>query len=60
VLIEEMFSEVGEDLEIRPLLRSKDLRLIRTGFIALAKADNIGTNTVHARELMKRMLRRVK
>ena len=60
VLIEEMFSEVGEGLEIRPLLKSKDLRLIRTGFVALAKADNIGTNTVRARELMKRMLRRVK
>jgi len=59
-LIEEMFPEVGDGVEIRPLLRTADLALIRKGFLEMAARGRYSADVGKARELMKRMLRRVR
>jgi len=59
-LIVEMFPEIGEDVAIRPLLNKEDLMLIRKGFMEMAIRENYSGDVGRARELMKRMLRRVK
>ena len=62
------FPEIKDGITVRPQLTSEDLRLIREGFIAYAKANrSMGdifdvrvSDAVKMRELLKRMLRRVK
>ena len=55
-----MFPEIGEDVEIRPLLKTGDLALIRKGFAEMAMSGRYSTDVGKARELLKRMLRKVK
>ena len=59
-LIVEMFPEINEGIEIRPLLKSDDLMLIRKGFMEMAIRARYSADVGKARELLKRMLRRVK
>jgi len=59
-LLVEMFPEIGEDVAIRPLLNKEDLMLIRKGFMEMAIREDYSGDVGRARELMKRMLRRVK
>ncbi len=59
-LLVEMFPEIGEGVAIRPLLKTDDLMLIRKGFMEMAMRERYSGNAGRARELMKRMLRRVR
>jgi len=56
----EMFPDVGQGVEIRPLLKSEDLELIRKGFLALAGGGEYNGDVSKARVLLKRMLRKVR
>jgi integrase len=58
-LIVEMFPEINEGVAIRPLLKTEDLMLIRKGFMEMAIREKYSRDVGRARELMKRMLRRV-
>ena len=58
-LLVEMFPEIGEGVAIRPLLKTEDLMLIRRGFMEMAVRERYSGDVGRARELMKRMLRRV-
>ena len=55
----EMFPEIGEGVAVRPLLKTEDLILIRRGFMEMAVRERYGGDVGRARELMKRMVRRV-
>ena len=55
-----MFPEIGEGVTIRPLLKTKDLMLIRKGFMEMAIREKYAGDVGRARELMKRMIRRMK
>jgi integrase len=59
-LLVEMFPEIGVGVKIRPLLKSDDLMLIRKGFMEMAIRGRYSADVGKARELLKRMLRRVK
>jgi integrase/recombinase XerD len=59
-LVVEMFPDVVDGVEVRPLLKTDDLRLIRKGFVEMAMNGRYSGQVGKARELMKRMLRRVK
>jgi len=59
-LIVEMFPEIDVGVTIRPLLKTEDLMLIRKGFMEMAVRERYSGDVGRARELMKRMLRRVK
>ena len=55
-----MFPEIGESVSIRPLLKTENLMLIRKGFMEMAIREKYSGDVGRARELLKRMLRRVK
>lgn len=59
-LVVEMFPDVADGVAVRPLLKKEDLRLIRKGFMEMAAREQYSGDVGRARELMKRMLRRVK
>ncbi len=59
-IVGDMFPEISEDVAVRPLLKREDLVLIRKGFVELAVKGRYSGDVGKARELMKRMLRRVK
>jgi integrase len=59
VLVVEMFPEIGEGVSIRPLLKTADLELIRKGFMEMTIRGRYSADVGRARELMKRMLRKV-
>jgi integrase/recombinase XerD len=59
-LVGEMFPAVSDGVSVRPLLKSEDLELIREGFITMAMSGCHDGQVGKARELMKRMLRRVR
>lgn len=56
----DMFPEVSDGIMVHSRLRSDDLKLIREAFIELARKDRYGLKVGRARDLMKRMLRKVK
>jgi integrase len=58
-LLVEMFPEIGDGVAVRPLLKTEDLMLIRKGFVEMAARERYSGDVGRARELMKRMLRRV-
>jgi hypothetical protein len=58
-LLVEMFPEIGEGVTVRPLLKTDDLMLIRKGFIEMAIRGKYSADVGKARELIKRMLRKV-
>jgi len=53
-------SEISEGIIIHPKLKYEDLNLIRKGFIEMAVSDRYSRDVGKAKDLMKRMLRRVK
>jgi len=59
-LLTEQFPEIGEAVKVRPLLKADDLRLMRKCFIGYIRNGLAGSDEVRYRELMKRMLRKVK
>lgn len=59
-LTEELFSGISDGVEVRPLLKTEDLRLIRKVFISYAKLDIANGDTYKCSELFKRMLRKYK
>ena len=59
-VVSDMFPEISEGIIIHSRLRSEDLRLIREGFIELARNDRYSSEVGKARLLMRRMLRKVK
>lgn len=59
-LIADMFPDVADGVEVRPLLRTADLALIRKGFMAMAVVGRYSADVGKSRELLKRMLRKVK
>ena len=59
-LLVEMFPKISEGVAVRPLLKTEDLVLIRKGFMEMAVREKYSGDMGRARELMKRMLRRVK
>lgn len=59
-LVAEMYPEIRDNIEIRPLLRSEDIRMLREMMMRHAmdyKADALNQK---GRDLLKRMLRKVK
>lgn len=58
-LVVEMFPEIGDGVTIRPLLKTEDLQLIRKGFMEMTIRGQFSADVGKARELMKRMLRKV-
>lgn len=66
-LTEGKLPEIKDGVIIRSRLRTEDLRLIRKGFLALIRSDEVGrmvdskvSDGDRACALLKRMLRRVK
>ncbi len=59
-LTEDMFPEVVDGIEIRSLLRTEDLRLLRRVFIHYAKSDMANGDVSKCRQLMERMMRKAK
>lgn len=59
-LINDMFPEIPDGVEVRPLLKAEDLRLMRKMFVMCGKLSNGRVEVLKARELMRRILRRVK
>ena len=59
-VVGEMFPEIREGVVVRPSLGMEDLSLIRKGFIEMAASDKYSRDVARARDLMKRMVRKVK
>ena len=59
-LLAEQFPEIGEAVKVRPLLKTDDLRLMRKCFMRYIRSGLAGSEEVRYRELMKRILRKVK
>jgi integrase len=56
----EMFPVIEDGIEVRPLLRSKDLRLMRNAFLALVDNGKYSCEVGEAQALMKRVMRKVR
>ena len=54
------FREIEDGLSVRSVLRSEDLRLIRTAFVRWCDDGASGEDMMKCRELFKRMLRKVR
>ena len=59
-VVRDMFPEIKEGVVVRPSLGMEDLNLIRKGFIEMGASDRYSRDVARARDLMKRMLRKVK
>jgi len=57
-LVGDMFPKVREGVAVRTLLKYEDLQLMRKIFVWYASYNRGNNDTVRARELMKRMLRK--
>jgi len=55
-----LLSEVGEGIEVRPLLKTEDLRLIKRIFEDFIKNGKLDRDVIRCRELYNRFLRKVK
>lgn len=58
-LVSDMFIEVPEDVSIRPMLKTKDLKLIRDITVEFTRVNPNDSRTYAMQELLKRMLRKV-
>jgi len=56
----DMFPEIKEGIEVRSRLETEDLKLIRQGFLEMAHTGRYSREVGMARDLLKRMLRKVK
>ena len=66
-LTEGKLPEIKDGVKVRSMLKTDDLRLIRKGFVALIRSDEVGKmvdikvrDGERACALLKRMLRKVK
>ena len=66
-LTESKLPEIEDGVKVRSVLKTEDLRLIRKGFVALIRNDEVGklvdikvSDGERACALLKRMLRKVK
>jgi len=59
-LLKEQFPEIKEGVEVRSLLKTNDLRLLRKAFIGYIRSGVDGSDEMALMALMKRMLRKVK
>jgi integrase len=59
-LVEGLFPEIKDGYAVRSVFSTDDLRLLRRVFVGYAKYDEHSPDVVKCRELMKRMLRKVK
>lgn len=57
---DDMFPQIEEGKESRPLLKTDDLKLMRRIFVEFARRDGNHIDMLKARELMKRIIRRPK
>lgn len=57
---DDMFPEIPDGREVRPLLRTDDLRLMRRIFVQFARNDGDNADMLRARGLMKRITRRTR
>lgn len=58
-LVGDMFPAIPANIEVRSVLRSEDLEVIRKGFVELARNGQYVVEVGKARELLRRMLRKV-
>ncbi len=58
--LDEQFPEIDDGIKVRPLLKTEDLRLIRRLFMVAIRSNGAGSDEMRARELMRRMLKKVK
>ncbi len=58
--LDEQFPEISDDVAVRPLLKTEDLRLMRRLFMVAIRSNGAGSDEMRARVLMRRMLKRVK
>lgn len=59
-LIDELFPEIRDGVGVRSIFGTDDLRLLRRVFVGFARGNEHSTDVMRSRELLKRMLRRVK
>jgi len=59
-LLDEQFPEIEDGVEVRSLLKTEDLRLIRRAFLGYIRSGHAGCDEVSLKSMMKRMLRKVK
>jgi len=59
-LIDELFPMIRDGVGVRSIFGTDDLRLLRRIFVGYARYNEHNTDVMRSRELMKRMLRRVK
>lgn len=59
-VVGDMFPEIREGVEVRSRLRTEDLMLIRKGFIEMAVSDRYSRDVAKAKDLMKRMIRKIR
>jgi len=59
-LFDDMFPDVEDGVSVRPLLKGDDLRLMRSCFLGYARCGGNHDEVMKARELLRRMLRKVK
>ena len=59
-LLDEQFPEIREGVEVRSLLKTDDLRLMRRAFMGYIRSDMASEDEGRARDLMRRMLRKVR
>lgn len=56
----DMFPEITDDVNVRPLLKTDDLRLLRRIFVDIARRGGDHQDIMRARELMRRVTRKIK
>lgn len=59
-LVEDMFPEIKDGVEVRSVFKADDLRLIRRAFVGYVRSGSAGPDELKLRLLLKRMLRKVK
>ncbi|MBA7591831.1 hypothetical protein ES708_33999 [subsurface metagenome] len=59
-LVDDMFPEIKDGVEVRSVFKTDDLRLIRGAFIGYVRSGYAGPDELKLRFLLKRMLRKVK
>ena len=56
----ERLPEIADGVEVRPLLKTEDLRLLRRVFLRDIRSGSAGSDEAEMGHLMRRILRKVK
>lgn len=59
-LVDDMFPEIKDGVEVRSVFKTDDLKLIRRAFIGYVRSGSDGSDELKLRFLLKRMLRKAK